>query len=198
MIFLLPFIAAAIGWLLNSLAVRMLFRPYQPLQLGFITLQGLFPKKQAQLAASLGALVGRQLFSFDDIRDKLTDPGKIRNIIPLVEAHLDSFLRERLPKAMPVLSMFIGDSIVQQIKTHLVAELDTLFPVLISQYLDSVQQDLDLEKIVSQKIAGISAAKLESITGELMQPALRRFRQLGALTGFITGLAGIAISLMCS
>ena len=198
MIFLLPFIAAAIGGLLNSLAVILLFRPYKPLRLGFITLQGLFPKKQARLAASLGALVGRQLFSFDDIKNKLTDPQKIKNVIPLVETHLDSFLRERLPKAMPVLSMFIGDSIVQQIKIHLVTELDTLFPVLISQYLDNVQQDLDLEKIVSQKIAGISVEKLETITSELMREELRRFKWLGALTGFITGLVCMGISLIFS
>jgi uncharacterized membrane protein YheB (UPF0754 family) len=196
MIFCLPLIAALIGWLLNSLAITMLFRPYKPLKIGFITLHGLFPKKQAQLAASIGTLVGKQLFSFDDIKNKLTDPEKIKNIIPLVEAHLDTFLREKLPKAMPVLSMFIGDSIVNQIKTHLVAELDTLFPLLISQYLDNVQQDLDLEKIVSQKIAGIAADKLESTTHELLHKELQSFKLLGAISGLITGLICMSISLL--
>lgn len=196
MIFFLPLIAAAIGWLLNSLAVTLLFRPYKPVKLGFLTLQGLFPKRQAHLANSLGTLVGKQLFSFEDIKTKLTDPQKIKNIIPLVEAHLDTFLREKLPKAMPVLSMFIGDSIVNQIKTHLVAELDTLFPILISQYLDNVQQDLDLEKIVSQKIAGISADKLEAITHDLLKKELQSFKMLGAISGFITGLICLGISLL--
>ncbi|MET3877060.1 DUF445 family protein [Chitinophaga sp. OAE865] len=194
MIFFLPLIAALIGWLLNSLAVTLLFRPYKPVKLGFITLQGLFPKKQTQLANSIGTLVAQQ-FSFEDIKSKMTDPEKIKKIIPLVEAHLDSFLRERLPKAMPVLSMFIGDSIVNQIKTHLVAELDTLFPVLISQYLDNVEQDLNLEKMVSGKIAGISAAQLETITHNLLGRELSRFKLLGAISGLLTGLITMAISL---
>jgi uncharacterized membrane protein YheB (UPF0754 family) len=194
MIFFLPLIAAVIGWLLNSLAVTLLFRPYKPVKTGFITLQGLFPKRQTHLANSIGALVAQQ-FSFEDIKAKMTDPEKIKKIIPLVEAHLDSFLRERLPKAMPVLSMFIGDSIVNQIKTHLVAELDTLFPVLIRQYLDNIEQDLNLEKMIAQKIAGISAAQLETITHNLLGRELKSFKLLGAISGLITGLICMAISL---
>ncbi|MEI3797359.1 MULTISPECIES: DUF445 domain-containing protein [unclassified Chitinophaga] len=194
MIFFLPLIAAVIGWLLNSLAVTLLFRPYKPFNIGFITLQGLFPKRQTHLANSIGALVAQQ-FSFEDIKTKMTDPEKIKKIIPLVEAHLDSFLRERLPKAMPVLSMFIGDSIVNQIKTHLVAELDTLFPVLIRQYLDNIEQDLNLEKMIAQKIAGISAAQLETITHNLLSRELKSFKLLGAISGLITGLICMAISL---
>lgn len=194
MIFFLPLIAAFIGWLLNSIAVTLLFRPYTPVKLGFITLQGLFPKKQTQLAHSIGALVAQQ-FSFEDIKSKMTDPEKIRKIIPLVEAHLDSFLRERLPKAMPVLSMFIGDSIVNQIKTHLVAELDTLFPVLISQYLDNIEQDLHLEKMISAKIAGIPAAQLETTTHTLLGRELKNFKLLGAISGLLTGLIAMIISL---
>lgn len=195
MIFFLPLIAAFIGWLINSIAVTLLFRPYTPVKLGFINLQGLFPKRQTQLAQSIGTLVAQQ-FSFEDIKSKMTDPEKIRKIIPLVEAHLDSFLRERLPKAMPVLSMFIGDSIVNQIKTHLVAELDTLFPVLISQYLDNVEQDLNPEKMISQKIAGISAAQLETTTHTLLSRELKNFRLLGAISGLLTGLIAMSISLL--
>ncbi|MBO9731995.1 MAG: hypothetical protein J7623_25360 [Chitinophaga sp.] len=183
MIFLLPLLAAIIGWLLNSLALTLFFRR-------------VFPKRQAQLANSIGSIVGKQLFSFNDIKTKLTDPEKIKKIIPLVEAHLDTFLREKLPKAMPVLSMFIGDSIVNQIKTHLVAELDTLFPLMIGQYLDNVQQELDLEKIVSQKIAGISAQQFETTANNLLKNELQSFKLLGAISGLITGLICVGISLL--
>ena len=198
MIFFLPLIAALIGWLLNSLATTLLFRPYQPVKIGFITLQGVFPKRQAQLAAGIGTMVAGKAgpFSFAAIKRTLTAPEKIKKIIPLVETHLDAFLRERLPKAMPVLSMFIGDSIVNQIKSHLVAELDTLFPVLINQYLDNAEKDLDLEKMVTEKITAISAEELERTVHRLLPAALRQFKWLGALTGFITGLVATGISLL--
>ena len=54
---LLPIIAALIGWLTNYLAVKMLFHPKLPLQVLGFSIQGVFPKRQKQLADKLGSLV---------------------------------------------------------------------------------------------------------------------------------------------
>ncbi|MBC9929941.1 DUF445 domain-containing protein [Chitinophaga qingshengii] len=183
MIYLLPIITALLGTFIHYLAVQLLFKK-------------ILPARQQALAKQLGAFAGQQL-SFSTIKSKLTDPEKIKNIIPLVEAHLDTFLREKLPKAMPVLSMFIGDSIVNQIKSHLVAELDTLFPVMISQYLDNVEKDLNIEKIVADKIAGISADELQKISQQFLHKEISQFKLLGAFTGFVSGIAAIVILIFC-
>ncbi|RBL91873.1 DUF445 domain-containing protein [Chitinophaga flava] len=181
-IIFIPIITAFLGWLINTIAVNILFTR-------------ILPAKKQELAKKLGAFAGNQLFSFETIKTKLTDPEKIKSIIPLVEAHLDTFLREKLPKAMPVLSMFIGDSIVNQIKSHLVAELDTLFPVMINQYLNNVEKDLDLEKIVSEKISSISSEQLQTISQQFLHREMRMFKLLGAFTGLVSGI--VAVAAMC-
>jgi len=187
-IYLIPFISAFIGWFTNWIAIKMLFHPRQPMNLGFMTLQGIFPKRQRQFAEKLGKLVADELLSFDDIREKLTDPEKIKNIIPLVEGHLEHFLRVKLPDAMPVLSMFIGDSTIKQIKDVLVKELDTLFPMMIAQYLDNVKDELDLEKIVTDKVAAFSSDKLEQILQGIMAREFRFVEIIGGVLGFVIGL----------
>lgn len=179
MIYLIPIITALLGWIIHHLAAHTLFTR-------------ILPARQQALAQQLGTFAGQQL-SFSTIKSKLTDPEKIKNIIPLVEAHLDTFLREKLPKAMPVLSMFIGDSIVNQIKSHLVAELDTLFPVMINQYLDNVEKDLNIEKMVADKIAGISAEQLQQISQQLLGNEIKKFKLLGAFTGFISGVVAVIL-----
>ena len=63
---LLPIIAAFIGWLTNYLAVKMLFHPRLPLQVLGFSIQGVFPKRQKQLADKLGSLVAEELFSVKD------------------------------------------------------------------------------------------------------------------------------------
>lgn len=179
MIYTLPLIAAVLGWLMNSFAVSMLIKS--------------LAARREQLAAQLGKIAGQQ-FSFAVIKQKLTDPEKIKSIIPVVEQHLDEFLRTRLPKAMPVLSMFIGDSTVNQIKGHLVTELDTLFPVMINQYLNNVENDLNLEKIVSNKIAAISDEQLQSGVQQFLGKELTKFKLLGAATGFIIGVISLILA----
>ena len=54
---LLPIIAALIGWFTNYLAVKMLFHPRLPLKIFGFSIQGVFPKRQKQLADKLGTLV---------------------------------------------------------------------------------------------------------------------------------------------
>lgn len=187
-VYFIPFISAFIGWVTNWVAIKMLFHPRQPLKLGFFTLQGIFPKRQQQFAEKLGKLVASELLSFDDIRHKLTDPEKIKSIMPLVEAHLQKFLKEKLPKAMPMLAMFIGDSTIAQIKGVLMEELHTLFPLMIDQYLDNVKSELDLEKIVTDKVAAFSSDKLEDILNGIMSKEFRFVEIIGGVLGFLIGL----------
>lgn len=194
-VYLIPFISAFIGWVTNWVAIKMLFHPRQPMNLGLFTLQGIFPKRQRQFAEKLGKLVADELLSFEDIRQKLTDPEKIKKVIPLLEDHLEHFLRKKLPDAMPVLSMFIGDSTIQQIKGVLLTELDSLFPMMIEQYLQSVKDDLDLEHIVREKVAAFSSDKLEQVLISIMSKEFRFVEIIGGVLGFIIGLIQLLITL---
>lgn len=194
-VYLIPFISAFIGWVTNWIAIKMLFHPRQPMNLGLFTLQGIFPKRQRQFAEKLGKLVADELLSFEDIRQKLTDPEKIKKVIPLLEDHLEHFLRKKLPDAMPVLSMFIGDSTIQQIKGVLLTELDSLFPMMIEQYLQSVKDDLDLEHIVREKVAAFSSDKLEQVLISIMSKEFRFVEIIGGVVGFIIGLIQLLITL---
>ena len=64
---MLPTVGALIGYGTNYLAVRMIFRPVRPVRILGFTLQGLVPRRQAELAASVGRVVGEHLLSHDDL-----------------------------------------------------------------------------------------------------------------------------------
>lgn len=195
-IYLIPFISAFIGWFTNWIAIKMLFHPREPVRLGLLTLQGIFPKRQQQFAEKLGKLVAAELLSFQDIEAKMTDPQKMKSLLPAVEGHIDQFLRKKLPEEMPVLAMFIGDSTINKIKGVFVTELDTLFPILIKQYLTRVQDELDLEKIVVQKVALFSTDKLESILYHIMSKEFRFVEIIGGVLGFVIGLLQVLITFL--
>ncbi|CQR47056.1 hypothetical protein BN1058_01345 [Paraliobacillus sp. PM-2] len=69
-------IGALIGGITNSLAIKMLFRPYYPLYIGNWKLPftpGLIPKRKDQLAQQLGDMVVQHLLTEESIRRKLAD-----------------------------------------------------------------------------------------------------------------------------
>lgn len=195
-LFLIPLISAFIGWFTNWIAIKMLFHPRLPKKILGITFHGIFPKRQKQFAEHLGRLVSKELLSFKDIEEKITHPDNIKKVMPLVDEHIDSFLRNKLATIMPMLSMFIGDKTITQLKEVFMAELEELFPQLMKNYMNSLQSELDLEKIVIDKVAGFSSDKLEEVLNNIMSKEFRFVEIIGAVLGFIIGLLQVLITLL--
>ncbi len=195
LIYLIPFISAFIGWFTNWIAIKMLFHPREPKIILGIRFQGIFPKRQQQFAEKLGKLVSEELLSFEDIESKISNPTNISKLMPFVEAHIDHFLRVKLAEQMPMISMFIGDKTINQLKEVFINELTELFPVIMKNYMNNLQEDLDLEKIVSQKVAGFSSDKLENILNAIMAKEFRFVEIIGGILGFLIGLLQVFLTL---
>ncbi|MFZ9718477.1 MAG: DUF445 domain-containing protein [Chitinophagaceae bacterium] len=193
---LIPVISAFIGWITNLIAIKMLFHPRLPVKVLGFTIQGIFPKRQAQFATKLGKLVSEELLSFADIEKKITDPSNIKAMIPMVEGHIDHFLREKLSETMPMLSMFIGDKTIDKIKAVFIEELESLFPNLMKSYLGKLQSELDLEAIVTEKVKAFSSEKLEQILYQVMAKEFTFIEMIGAILGFLIGFLQILLSIL--
>lgn len=191
---LIPLISAFIGWFTNWIAIKMLFHPREPKKILWFTLHGIFPKRQQQFAEKLGKLVSAELLSFSEIESRITHPENLRKIMPHVEGHIDQFLRVKLAEQMPVISMFIGDKTINELKSVFLAELEILFPVLMKNYMGTLQEQLDLEKIVIEKVAGFSSDKLEQILNSIMAKEFRFVEIIGGVLGFVIGLLQILLT----
>lgn len=185
---LVPIISAFIGWLANRIAILMIFHPQEPKKVLGLALQGIFPKKQQQFAEKLGKLVSAELLSFRDIEKKVTDPGNVQKIMPVIDEHIDHFLRIKLPAQMPMIGMLIGERTIAELKTVFTAELEILFPLIIKNYMHNLEHELGLEKMIVEKLRRFSSAKLEQILFTNMLKEFRFAGLTGAVLGFVIGL----------
>ncbi|MEI8110684.1 MAG: DUF445 family protein [Chitinophagia bacterium] len=192
---LIPIISAFIGWFTNWIAIKMLFHPKEPKRILGITFQGIFPKRQQQFAMKLGKLVSDELLSFQDISSKITHPDNLKKVMPLIDQHIDQFLRTQLPEQMPIVSLFIGDSTIRELKAVFLKKLESLFPELMENYMHTMQDQLNLEAIVTEKVAGFSSDKMEQILMSIMQKEFRFVEIIGGVLGFLIGLLQVFITL---
>ena len=197
-LFLIPIISAFIGWVTNWVAIKMLFHPRQPKKILGITFHGIFPKRQQQFAEKLGKLVSAEFLSFDDIEQKISNPENLKKVMPMIETHVDEFLRNRLKDEMPVISMFIGDKTIDNLKKLFMQEIEILFPQVMKQYAANLKSELDLEQIVIQKVSNFSSDKLEEVLYQIMSKEFRFVEIIGAVIGFIIGLIQIFITQLTS
>jgi uncharacterized membrane protein YheB (UPF0754 family) len=193
---LIPLISAFIGWFTNWVAIKMLFHPKEPKKFMFITFQGVFPKRQRQFAEKLGKLVSTELLSFREIEEKIVNPDNIKKLMPFVESKVDDFLRNKLSDAFPIISMFIGESTINQLKTVFMAELEIIFPEMIAAYMKNLESQLDLEKMVTEKVYGFSSDKMEAILNQIMTKEFKFIEIIGGVLGFIIGILQVLITIV--
>jgi uncharacterized membrane protein YheB (UPF0754 family) len=116
--------------------------------------------------------------------------------MPIVEGHIDTFLREKLNEKMPMIGMFLGENTIQQFKAIFLEELQELFPVMMKNYMATLQDQLDLEKIVVEKVGQFSSDKFEEILNQIMSKEFKFIELIGGVLGFIIGLLQVALTII--
>ncbi|MEJ7587315.1 MAG: DUF445 family protein [Ferruginibacter sp.] len=186
-------LASFTGWVMTLIAVKMLFHPKRAIKVFGITIQGIFAKNQLLIEEKIGQVVGRELLSFEEIENKITSTENLQKLRPEIEIHIDHFLRSKLKDVFPMASM-LGEKSISQLKQAFLIEVETLFPVIMKTYMDKLQHDLNLEKIVTDRVAGFSSGKLENILNEVIKREVKFLQIIGAILGLMIGFVQLALS----
>ena len=193
---LLPIIAALIGWSTNYLAVKMLFHPRLPLRIMGSSIQGVFPKRQKQLAEKLGTLVADELFSVKDIANKLKELATSEESMEQVGKTIEKTIREKLVKSFPMLAMFLTDEMVEKVTNLFKSELHDFLAKSANDLGDKLEKSLDVKELVREKVEAFSSDKLEEILFSIMRKEFRFIEIIGAILGFLIGCTQIALTLL--
>jgi len=103
---------------------------------------------------------------------KLPAAENLEKIKPEIEKHVDDFLNHKLREMFLILSKFIGIKTTKELKAAFLIELETIFPVMINRYMVQLKSDIDLKKIVIEKVDGFSGKKRESILKQITKKEL--------------------------
>ncbi len=106
---------ALAGGITNSVAIWMLFHPYEPPRLGrwrLRLLQGAIPKNRERLAAAMGRTVGERLLTGDDLARALAEPAFRETF----DDRLDHFLRDLLEQERPALAELLPPRALDEIR----------------------------------------------------------------------------------
>ena len=179
---------AFIGWFTNYLAIKMLFHPRKPKRILGWTLQGLFPKRQAELADLLGDIVEKELVNHEDIQRVIQDPAFHRRIRNLVDTYVSRFIHKKLTKVHPLLaSLLQGRRVLDKIKDLVVDEVERFIPDMLEKAAHELESRFEFSSIVREKIEGFSIEKLEKVLFDLMKREFRFIEIVGGALGLLVG-----------
>jgi uncharacterized membrane protein YheB (UPF0754 family) len=163
--------------------------------LGF-SIQGVFPKRQKQLADKLGSLVAEELFSVKDVAEKLEELATSQESMELVGKRVEKTIREKLVKSFPMLAMFLTDEMVEKVTNLFKSELQDFLGESAQDLGKKLEESLDVKELVREKVEAFSSDKLEQILFSIMSKEFRFIEMIGAVLGFLIGCVQIGLTMI--
>ncbi len=182
----LPLIGAGIGWVTNILAIRLLFRPYKAWKVPFLKfeLQGLIPKRKAELARNIGRTIEKDLLSVKEVFKQLKD----NDLEQQLEIKISMLVERRLQEKLNFLPSGLRGIMVDFFQELVHKEVAVSLQSLLEEVEERVVEDASLSQIVEKRIREFDLRRLEELVRQLAWKELRHIEYLGAVLGFIVGL----------
>jgi len=193
LIYLIPFISGLIGWITNYIAVKMIFRPRKSINILGLKIQGLIPKRQEELAESIGSIVESHLVSITDIKKIINEPEFHKSIVEKLKEKINFFLTTKLTAINPMIGAFLTGDLLKKVNDILSDEITQILPELIEHFVEHFENNLNFKEMVKDKIKSFDILKLENIILEISAKELKAIEILGGVLGFLIGIVQIII-----
>lgn len=133
-----PAIGALIGFGTNYLAIKMLFRPINPIKIGKKQIPftpGIVPKRKPEIAKAIGSAVGNELFTKEDIKKILLSEEIEKSLLNSVS----KYLNENNKTIKEFLKIYIEQNKYDNIKLSLKEEIyDKVRKAILNMNLASI------------------------------------------------------------
>jgi len=189
-------ISGAIGWITNWVAIKMLFRPHKEINFGLFKIQGLIPKRKAEIGTGIASIIQNELISVKDVISNIDREEFSKRLNSLIDDVLDKNLKKKVKEKFPLLQMFFTDKVAKDIgntiKEIVMENQEKIFEIF-SNY---AEENIDFEVIISDKISNFSLDKLEEIITLLAKKELKHIEVIGAILGMVIGAVQYLITLI--
>lgn len=179
-------VGTLIGWFTNYLAIKLLFRPYKEMNFLFFKIQGLIPKRRAEISLNIADVVEKELISVDDIAEKIEEMDISDGVIDRL---LDKVIGEKLQKNIldknPILKMIINDSVIQKIKSYFKKSILENKEEIVEEIIKIAKEKINFREIILDKMENFSLQEIEEIILRISKNELKHIEIIGGVLGGI-------------
>lgn len=177
-----------IGWVTNYIAIKLLFRPYNEINILGFKLQGVIPKRRKELAESIGKTVNAELISIKDITNTINSMELEVEIDKIVGDIVEKKIKGDFLGSYPMLKMFINDSIIDKIKSYIKSAIEENKGEIVNTIIEKFEKEIDFEDLIIKKINDFSLEEVEKMTINIAKNELKHIEYIGAVLGAFIGV----------
>ena len=184
---MLPLFGGFVGFFSDWMALQMMFRPLYPKKILGYTWQGLFIKRQNEVAADYAALISKQLLTSRNMMEELFTGSKADKVIELVSRHVKQEIDLQAGVVRPLVVYAIGGEKYQDLKADVAARILAQLPDTM-RYVESYAEDaMNIRQTLIERMQRLTPEEFEG----MLRPAFKEDEWalivVGAVLGFMVG-----------
>lgn len=184
---MLPAFGLFVGFASDWLALQMLFRPLRPRRVLGLKVQGLFLRRQKEVAHDYGNLIADQLLTPDKIWTSVLHGPLSDRVLDLLQRHVTQAVDEQAGVARPVLSMLIGSQKYVEMKKAVADSLIHELPLALQSINRYAERAMDIRNTLTTKMQQLTAEQFEGMLRPVFKEDEWILIAVGAALGFLVG-----------
>ncbi len=194
---LMPLVGVLTGLATNWLAIQMIFRPLERVQLvGPLGYQGMFPARQAEISADYGRIAADEVFTPSNVlRLVMAGPTGMRIVMLVLET-----LQRRLEAASPLLEAISGATVDDATRARLQAGLVArasdpalIDPGLRDEVEAHVAEQMSVATTIEDRLASMPKDQFERLLRGVFEEDEIILVVIGGALGGVVGLLQAAL-----
>lgn len=197
-ILLLAIIGGIIGYITNVIAIKLIFRPIEPVRLPIINKEfiGLIPKRKTEIAKNIGKIIEDEFLSVEDLIKKAITEKDKEDILFYIKFRIEKVVDEKISQS-PFGFMGISKVVNDFISEHIDEELKDGIDELSNELITKASERINISQMVEDRINELDLYKLEEIILSIVKKELKHIEVLGLVLGFFIGIIqGIIVILL--
>jgi len=187
-IWVLPLFGLLVGWATNWIALNVIFRPLKPYKIGPFRVQGLFLKRQPEVAESFCHLVTHEILTVGNIINAILNGPRADRARNMVKKHIKLLVDETAGIGKPLTQVAFGPTGFAALKAQVGEKA-----IEISQYsFDNPAFEKDraraVESIMVERMAALSSDEFQDLLRPCFQEDEIKLILVGAFLGLIAGV----------
>lgn len=184
---ILPTFGFAVGLISDWIALNLLFEPKKPIPLGSYTIQGLFLKRQKQVAADYARIIASDILTPQTIIGEMVQGPLSERVQRMVEAQVRDMVDSKASIVKPFVVMAVGAETFQAMKQDIATRLMEELKGVILHAEDYVQTALDIENVVGTKMQAMTPLEFEGLLRPVFKQEEWILIAVGAILGGLVG-----------
>jgi uncharacterized membrane protein YheB (UPF0754 family) len=188
---LLPILGVLVGYVTNWVALWMIYEPPEPRRWGPLRWQGLFVRRQREVADVYASIVADDILTVSEFGQELLNGPRSDRTRALIEASMRPAIDRAVGRLRPAVRVAVGVREYEAIRQSFATEPVDLMMEPLSDPEFSAEQSATMRKLIAERMREMAPDDF----AEMLRTATREDEWLLLLHGAVLGLAGGLIHL---